>query len=99
MLNKEKDYLAKVKIIKFILELSKLFKNNGIRKLFNYFCNINSAINNNSNDNNKLVAKRNDIGVKTDAILNLFSIDNSMSFLKVRTVASRVFGVGISITY
>ncbi|MBR3628592.1 MAG: recombinase family protein [Elusimicrobia bacterium] len=81
------DNYEKAKIIKFILELSKLSKNNEIiptyRKPFNYFCNINSAINNNSNDNNnKFVEKRNDIGVKTDVVLNHFSIDNSMTFFK-----------------
>ena len=88
MLNKEKDYLKKTKIIKFILKLSKLSIDNEIipiyRKPFDFFCKINSTINNN---NNGLVKQKNNIGVKTDVISNYFIIDNSMSFLKVRIVA------------
>ena len=77
----------KAKIIKFILKLSKLSKDNEIipiyRQPFDLFSKINSTINSDpNNNNNELFGQKNNIGVKTDVISNYFIIDKSMSFFK-----------------
>ncbi len=73
------DNYEKAKIIKFILELSKLSKDNEIiptyRKPFDLFCKINSTINSN---NNELLEQKNNIGVKTDVILDNFNTKGYM---------------------
>lgn len=90
------DNFEKAKIIKFILEISKLTLDNKIipnyRKPFDIFSEINSTLNDNGNsgNDNKESENKNDIGVKPDAVSYNFLLKNPFFLSSIRMLDQRV---------